>query len=133
MYISGDHLVRWAWNHLGNFGRWHYSEEHFCEIILDSNQLFMKRCFKIFLIQSSGSHLIQRSGTIWAILSEGIMTFLWNHFEFVLVVQEEITFNISYWELWRPSDLAERKHFGNLVEGHKRNSCVKLFKFGLVV
>ena len=35
---------------LGNCGRGHY-EKHFCEIILNLNQWFRRRCrFKIFLI-----------------------------------------------------------------------------------
>ena len=35
-------------NHLGKFGRGHY-EEHFCEIILNLDQLFRKCCLKYFL------------------------------------------------------------------------------------
>ena len=60
-------------NHLCNFGRGH-DEEHFCEIILNLDQWIRRRChLKIFLIYSSGSHFVQRSGTICAILVEGIM------------------------------------------------------------
>ena len=38
------------WNHLCNFGRGHH-EENFCEIILNLDQWFSRRCgLKIFLI-----------------------------------------------------------------------------------
>ena len=54
--------------HLCNIGRGYY-EEQLCEIILNSDQWFMIRCFlKVFLIWSSGSPFDQRSGTICAIL-----------------------------------------------------------------
>ena len=60
-------------NHLCNFGRRHH-EDQFCEIILNLNQWFRRRsCLKIFLIWSSGSPFVQRSGTICAILVEGLM------------------------------------------------------------
>ena len=60
-------------NHLCNFGKRHHVEQ-FCEIILNLDQWFRRRsCFKIFLIWSSGSPFAQRSGTICAILVEGIM------------------------------------------------------------
>ena len=58
-------------NHLCNFGRG-YHEEQFCEIILNLDQWFRRRCvLKIFIIWSSGDHFVQRSGTICAILVEG--------------------------------------------------------------
>ena len=58
------------WN---NFGRRHH-EEQFCEVILNLDQWFRRRChFKIFLIWSSGSPFILRSGTICSVLLEGIM------------------------------------------------------------
>ena len=60
-------------NHLCNFGRRHH-EEQFCEIILNSDQWFKRRCLlKIFLIWSSGGPRVQWRGTICAILVEGIM------------------------------------------------------------
>ena len=60
-------------NHLCNFGRRHHKEQ-FCEIILNLDQWFRrKRCSKISLIWSSSGPFVQRSGTIWAILVEGIM------------------------------------------------------------
>ena len=60
-------------NHLCNFGRG-YHEEQFCEIILNLDQWFRRRCIlKIFLIWSSGDHFVQPSKTICAILVEGIM------------------------------------------------------------
>ena len=57
---------------LCNFGRRHY-EEQFCEIILNLDQWFRRSCLKKFLIWSSDSPFVQRSGTICAILVEGIM------------------------------------------------------------
>ena len=63
-----------GWNHLCNFCRWHH-EEQFSEIILNLDQWFRRKsCLKIFLIWSSGSPFVQRSGTICAILVEGIMS-----------------------------------------------------------
>ena len=63
------------WDHLCNFSRWHH-EKQFCEIILNLDQWF--RCpLKIFLIWSSGGPFLKLSGTICAILVEGIM---WNNF-----------------------------------------------------
>ena len=54
-----------------NFGRGHH-EKQFCEIIL--NLYYWFRCrLKTFLIQSSGSPFIQPSGSICAILIQGIM------------------------------------------------------------
>ena len=59
-------------NHLCNFQRRYY-EEQFCEIILNLDQWFRRKChLKIFLIWSSGSPFVQRGGTICAILVEGI-------------------------------------------------------------
>ena len=61
------------WNHLCNFGRRHH-EDQFCEIILNLDQWLSKRCrLKIFLSLSSGGPFVQQSGTICAILVEGIM------------------------------------------------------------
>ena len=69
---------------LRNFGRGHY-EEQFCEFILNLGQWFRRKVskgakirnqlklFKKVLIWSSGSPPIQWSGTIHAILNEGIM------------------------------------------------------------
>ena len=60
-------------NHLCNFGSG-YQEEQLCEIILNLYQWFRRRCpLKIFLIWSSGGPFVLRSGTICAILVEGIM------------------------------------------------------------
>ena len=60
-------------NHLCNFGRRYY-EEQFCEIILNLDQWFRRKChLKVFLIWISGSPFVQRSITICAILVEGIM------------------------------------------------------------
>ena len=60
-------------SHLWNFSRRHH-EEQFCEIILNLDQWFKRRCYlKIFIIWSSGGPFVQRSGTVCAILVEGIM------------------------------------------------------------
>ena len=60
-------------NHLFKFSRGYY-EEQFCEIILNLDQWFRRRCLlKIFLIWSSAGAFVQWSGTICAILVEGIM------------------------------------------------------------
>ena len=69
IWSSGSPFVLWK-NHLCNFGRGHY-EEQFCEIILNLDQWFRRRCLlKIFLIWSSGGPFVQGSGTICAILVE---------------------------------------------------------------
>ena len=59
--------------HLWHFGRRHH-EEQFCDIILNLDQWFRRRyCLKRYLICSSGGQPVQWSGTIYAILKEGIM------------------------------------------------------------
>ena len=75
-YIS--YLVLWRpfcsaeQNYLCNFGRG-YQEEQFCEIIFNLDKWLRRRCLlKIFLIWRSGGPFVQRSGTICAILVEGI-------------------------------------------------------------
>ena len=61
-------------NHLCNFGRRHH-EEQFCELFLFLDQWFRMKCsLKVFLIWHSGSPFVQQSGTICAILVEGIMS-----------------------------------------------------------
>ena len=59
-------------NHLCNFGRRHQGEQ-FCEIILNLDQWFRRCHLKIFLIWNSDIPFVQQSGTICAILAEGIM------------------------------------------------------------
>ena len=60
------------WNHLCNIGRRHHEEQP-CEIILNLDQRFRRKCcLKVFLIWSSGSPFVQRSVSICAILVEGI-------------------------------------------------------------
>ena len=50
-----------------------YYEEQFCEIILNFDKWFRRRCLlKIFLIWGSGGPFVQRSRTICASLVEGI-------------------------------------------------------------
>ena len=61
------------WNYLCKFGRGHH-EEQFCEIVLNLDQCFRRRCLlKIFLIWSSGGPLVRRSKTIRTIFVESIM------------------------------------------------------------
>ena len=56
-----------------HFDRRHHGEQ-FCEIIFNLDQWFKRRCcLKIFLIWSSGGPVVQRNGTMCAILVEGIM------------------------------------------------------------
>ena len=58
--------------HLCNFGI-RYREEQFCEIILNLDQWFRRKCsLKVFLIWSSDSPFVQWSVFICAILVEGI-------------------------------------------------------------
>ena len=74
------------WNHLCNFGR-RYHEEQFCEIILNFDQWFRRKCnLKVFLILTSGSPFVQCSVTIFASLVYGIMRKIGS------VVQEEMLF-----------------------------------------
>ena len=47
-------------------------KKHFCEIILKTKNWTMRRChFKTISILSSGSHFIQQSSTILALLVKG--------------------------------------------------------------
>ena len=57
------------WNHLCIIGRRHHEEQP-CEIILNLDQWFRRKC--LFLIWSYGSPFVQRSVTNCAILAEGI-------------------------------------------------------------
>ena len=58
-------------NRLCNFGRRHH-EEHFCEMILNLEHWFRRRCrLKIILIWSSDGHFVQLSGTIGAMFVNG--------------------------------------------------------------
>ena len=60
-------------NHLWNFCRRHH-EEKLCEIILNLDQWFRRRChLNIFLISRFGRSFVQQSRTICEILVEGIM------------------------------------------------------------
>ena len=60
------------WNHLCNIERRH-REEQSCEIILNLDQWFRRKCrLKVYLIWSSGSLFVQWSVAICAILVEGI-------------------------------------------------------------
>ena len=59
--------------HLCNLSR-RYREEQFCEIILNLDQWFRRKChLKVLLIWISDRPFVQRSVIICAILVEGIM------------------------------------------------------------
>ena len=59
------------WNYLCNFGRRHH-EEQSCEIILNLDQWFRRKCrLKVFLFWSSGSPSVHQSITICAIFGKG--------------------------------------------------------------
>ena len=79
------------WNNLCNLGKRHHKEQ-FCEIILNSDQLFRICRLKIFYLEL-WRPFFQPSGTICASLVEGILR---NnsviHFEYGPVVQEEMLF-----------------------------------------
>ena len=59
-------------NYLYNFG-WGYQEEKFFEIISNLDKWFRRCVLKKFLIWSSACPFVKQSGTISAILVEGIM------------------------------------------------------------
>ena len=103
-------------NRLCKFGRGYY-EEQFCENILNLDQWFRRRCFlKIFLIWSSGDPFVQQSGTICAILVEGIKRN--NNFEFGPLVQEMSFKDISYLDLWLHFCSAERNRLCDFGRGY---------------
>ena len=65
-------------HHLCNSGRRHHKEQ-FCEIILNLDQWFSKKChLKVIPIWSSDSPFVQPNVIICAILVEGI---IWNNSE----------------------------------------------------
>ena len=60
------------WHYLCNIGRRHHEEQP-CEIILNLDQRFRRKCrLKVFLIWNSGSPFAQKSVTICAFLVEAI-------------------------------------------------------------
>ena len=116
-------------NDLGNFGRRHY-EVHFRKIILNLDLWFRRCLLKIFLIYSSGGHLVQQSKTNWAILQRALWgTFLENYFAFG-PVWSDVFKDISHLELWWPSSSAVRNHLGNFGRGHyEEYFCEIILKF----
>ena len=112
-------------NYLSNSCRRHH-EEQLYEIILNLDQWFRRYRLKIFLIWSSGSPFVQQSGTICAILVEGIIKYnSVNDFEFGLVVQE-MPKDIFYLELWRPFCSAERNHLCNFGRGYQEEQFYEI-------
>ena len=83
-------------NHLCNFERGHHGEhscedqwEHSCEVMKFGPVVQEEMSFKRFLIWSSGGPPVQWSGTIYAMLKEGIMgTIHVSYMKFRPVVQE---------------------------------------------
>ena len=65
-------LVRWSRTICANAERRHH-REHSCEVIRNLDQLLRRCRIKIFLFWSSGGPFVQQSGTICAIMIEGIM------------------------------------------------------------
>ena len=59
-------------SHLSNFDRGHYKEQ-FYEFISNLGQWFRRCRLKRFFILGSGGPRVQLSGTIYAILEDGIM------------------------------------------------------------
>ena len=112
-------------NHLCNFCKRHH-EEQFCEIILNLDKWFRRCRLKIFLIWSSGGPFDQWSGTICAILVEGIMK---NYFEFGPVVQEEMLFKgFLIWSSGSSPVQWRKIIYALLKEGIMGNFHVKLYE-----
>ena len=65
-FCSAEH------NHLCYFGRG-YQEEQFCDFFFEFGSMVQEMSFKRFLIWSSTEPPVQWSGTIYAILKEGII------------------------------------------------------------
>ena len=78
MFKDISYLVVWRLlcsverKHLCHFGKGHY-EEHFCEIILNSDQWFRRCCLKGFLSTALVALRLGRVEPFCAILVEGIM------------------------------------------------------------
>ena len=82
----------------------------------------------IFLIWLSGDPFVQRSGTICAILVEGIMNNSVKSCFFIRTsVSGDVILKISYQELWHPSCWRNRIIYAILVEGNMGNIHVKVF------
>ena len=112
---------------MSNYARGHY-EEHFCEILLNIYQWFIRKCWeKRLLIWSSSVPYVCWSGTICAILVEGIMWNIYvNYCAFGPVVQEMSFKHISYLELWCPLCSAERSQTicAILAEHYEEHFCL---------
>ena len=104
-------------NHLCNFGRGH-QEEQFCEIILNLDQWFKRRCrLKCFLTGALAALLFSTAEPFKQFWYRALWgTILWNNFE--PVVQEMSFKEISYLELWLPFCSPDRNHLCNLGRGH---------------
>ena len=90
-----------------------YYEDQFCEMILNLDQWFRRRCLlKIFNIWSSGNHFVRQRGSICAILVDGIKRK--NSVNLFQILAdgsgEDVTLKISYLELWWSSFSVEWNH-----------------------
>ena len=74
-----------------------YQEEQFCEIILNLDQRFKRRCLlKILLIWSSAGPFVQQSGTTCAILAQGIIKNNFVNLFPIWAVAQEMPFTIYF-------------------------------------
>ena len=95
---------------------------HLCNFLVQEEM-----SFKRFLNWSSGSPPLRRSGTIYAVLNEGIMGNIHVKLhEIWTVVQEEMSFkDISFLELWQPPCSVDLIHLCNIGRRHhEERSCV---------
>ena len=70
-FSPGDHFVQWSRT---TFERGHF-EEHLCESILNFGSVVQEKImFKDIFISTSGCHFLQGSGSVCAILVEGIIS-----------------------------------------------------------
>ena len=105
-------------------------EKHLCEIILNFDQLFRRRCrLKYFLITALVAILFggaEPFRQMWLSALRG--PFLCNNFEFGPLVQEDMSSKeMSYLVLPRPSFSTEQWHLAISAECVMRNISLKLF------
>ena len=114
--------------HLYNFGSG-YQEERICEISLNLDQWFRRRClFKIFLIWSSYGPFVKQSETICANLVEGIMTNNSMNLFLIWARGSGMAFKrFLVWSSGSPPVQWSRTIYAILKEGIMGNIHVKLF------
>ena len=124
------------WNHLCNFDRRHHGEQ-LCEIILNFDQWFSRRChLKIFPIWSSGGPFVQQSRTICLNLVKSIIRNnsvklfgIWASGSGGNVIKRHLLSRalVAPFVGWRGTICAI------VVDGMLRNNSVNYFEFGPVV